>query len=987
MKIIKFLFLSALSLSLALSCKPDEPDTPPEPPKPADELSLSVTTSDFQSEGGSASVIVKTNVPTWTAEASASWCTTRVNGNTLIITASESEERGVRECTVNVKAASLTQTIAVRQLGYQGAVLLSENSFEVAATGGPVSFIVTTNVTLEAVVSNSWVTKPQTKAVPMKETEHLYQVIANKTSGKRSATITFTEPKPAGAAADFVPVTAVVNISQDFYEGYMPEPGDSIKDDTKLTVTNATASASEEGAGIGLAYDGDPATHWHSPWDNETPNYWPITATFELSQVENVDYLVYTPRNDDSSNGNFKEVSIEISTDGQNFTHLMDFDFEGNNAVSKVLFDAPARAKYFRFVIKSGAGARVGFASCAEMAFYKKDPGSFDWTTLFADEVCSKLKDGITQEQIDACEHPFFKNLANYMITNRYSTEFRVNTYKAYPRPSVQSKSLRIVGHSRMDNPTGMAVNQGDELIILVGKTHNRPLTLLIQNLDRPENNGYFWGSTHPLSQGVNKIQVPNNGLCYVLYHTSSVEEADAAAPIPIHFATGTVNGYYDNENPDHKGRWSDILAKTTNKYFDVLGKYAHITYEVADFRAHALQSGPELIEIYDRILGAQYDLMGLPFFNKPIRNRMYFNVMYHNMAYATENHIGFAKGIMENVCKPESALKSAWTIAHEAGHMNQTRKGMWWIGCSEVTNNVFSLYVQTQVSEQPSRINEPQFGTDWRNTYSRAFTQIQAEGRPHALCGDVFARLVPFWQLELYFGQVKGNTPALRSDKGGFYPELFEYCRQESVYEGMDNGQAQLEFVFAASKAAKTNLLDFFEKWGFLTPVDTLITDYGTERLLVTQAQVDQIRRRVEALGYPEPEQPIHYISDNTVELFKKREAIIESANPKHSIRVNDDIKVDDPETGYVVSHTVVGFHFREWKNVVAYEVYDPAGKLIFVNSANIDPNHNPESETPGHDFFKLHRKWESGMTVYAVSATGEKVEMPILYASDWVI
>lgn len=97
--------------------------------------------------------------------------------------------------------------------------------------------------------------------------------------------------------------------------------------------------------------------------------------------MSDVDYLVYYPRTD-GANGKFKEVEIQYSEDGSAFTPLADKDFLGSASATKVLFDAPVRAKSFRFIVKTGAGDGQGFASCAEMEFYAKNPEAFDYSTL-----------------------------------------------------------------------------------------------------------------------------------------------------------------------------------------------------------------------------------------------------------------------------------------------------------------------------------------------------------------------------------------------------------------------------------------------------------------------------------------------------------------------------------------------------------------------------------------------------------------------------
>ena len=54
------------------------------------------------------------------------------------------------------------------------------------------------------------------------------------------------------------------------------------------------------------------------------------------------------------------------------------------------------------------------------------------------------------------------------------------------------------------------------------------------------------------------------------------------------------------------------------------------------------------------------------------------------------------------------------------------------------------------------------------------------------------------------------------------------------------------MDFVYNCCLSAKMNLLDFFEKWGFLTPVNKKIEDYDTRILTVTPDMVDALRHKV---------------------------------------------------------------------------------------------------------------------------------------------
>ena len=106
--------------------------------------------------------------------------------------------------------------------------------------------------------------------------------------------------------------------------------------------------------------------------------------------------------------------------------------------------------------------------------------------------MCDRLlKTGITEDDIAQCEYPFFKNIAYYMIKGKYPAEFRISEFKAYPNPDIQSETHKTNPYSQLDNPTGISVKAGENLIVLVGDTHGYDIGLRVQNLDAPENDGF----------------------------------------------------------------------------------------------------------------------------------------------------------------------------------------------------------------------------------------------------------------------------------------------------------------------------------------------------------------------------------------------------------------------------------------------------------------------------------------------------------------
>ncbi len=91
-------------------------------------------------------------------------------------------------------------------------------------------------------------------------------------------------------------------------------------------------------------------------------------------------------------------------------------------------------------------------------------------------------------------------------------------------------------------------------------------------------------------------------------------------------------------------------------------------------------------------------------------------------------------------------------------GHTFQTRPGFKWHGMTEVTNNVHSLYVQTQWGNA-SRLESENMGR-YNNRYEKAYHNSFVKKVAHPGEGDVFCKLVPLWQLQLYFANARGGMP-----------------------------------------------------------------------------------------------------------------------------------------------------------------------------------------------------------------------------------
>lgn len=673
-------------------------------------------------------------------------------------------------------------------------------------------------------------------------------ITTNNSSGKeRSATITlFYEQNTATIIVTQLPKTFAPDVKEDF----------------KLTVSGGKASANQSGEDIEKSFDGNMSTLYHSPWNADfITDSNPITLTYNFSNIGQVDYLIYHPRSDGGSNGRFKDFDLYVSYDNQlNFYKLGSYSFNGSSVSSLLSFATPLQnPTNIKFVVKGGSG---NYVSCAEMEFYRKSTDAvFDYTPYFADKVCSVLKSGITLSQIKNISDTFFRDLALEIYNNKYDKEFRVQEYQQYQYPEIMGDLNKTSTYSLLDNPTGIYTKAGEIFTVITDlKGQNVSLTSIDLST------GYDSGSeSFLLKDGVNKITSTIGGLLYVKYHTK--DKTGTMSNININIIGGTVNGYFDSQKHTQTD-WNRLLNKTTYKDFDVLGKYAHVTFPTESFKANT-SDGKALIDKYDELVYLEQDFMGLVKYNKMFQNRMYFHVDYVSTGnmYATAYRTGYVKNTMNLMTTLSSFKSNIWGPAHEVGHCNQTRPGMRWFGMGEVTNNIHSLYVQTSFGNTSRLITD--------GCYNNAFANYTNKNIAHHLIKDsdktgiyngVFYKLIPFWQLKLYLIDVLG--------KENFYKDLYELYRTTSLTPSgtsTSDGFYQLKFVEYVCQIANLNLIDFFQAWGFLTAVDTKgIMDANT-RFAVTQADIDAVKNRIAAKGYPVPaHNNIYDITDNNVASFK---------------------------------------------------------------------------------------------------------------------
>ena len=136
-----------------------------------------------------------------------------------------------------------------------------------------------------------------------------------------------------------------------------------------LTVVYASSVESGEGDAEHLT-DGNPDTYWHTMYSVTVANY-PHWVDFDCGKVKTIKGFSYLPRQD-NLNGNIKGYSIQVSTDGKNWSApVVKGEFAKNQNEKTVFFPTPVKARYIRFNALSEQYGQ-DFASGAEFKVLEK---------------------------------------------------------------------------------------------------------------------------------------------------------------------------------------------------------------------------------------------------------------------------------------------------------------------------------------------------------------------------------------------------------------------------------------------------------------------------------------------------------------------------------------------------------------------------------------------------------------------------------------
>nr|WP_302830303.1 M60 family metallopeptidase [uncultured Bacteroides sp.] len=808
---------------------------------------------DFEATSSSIAIPVETNLGSgvWDVKSDAYWCpvairTSSAGGAEILLAVEASEEPDVRTATITVTSVLKNYTIKVRQLGYGPAILVkAAPTATLPAIGGPFSITITSNIeyTVQKSDDTDWITEtPTTRALTDKS--YVYKAEANPNYATRSAVFTYTYTKDPE-------VKATCEVVQEPKSSTIDDV--QLEGDIKITPTSGTASEAQPGCGIELSFDGDTGTetHYHSDWYNTSL---PVTLEYSFSQKPDMDYLIYYTRN---GNGNFGEVDIYYATEtAPDYTLLGNYDFNMQSAPSRVDFTETLRkVTKVKFVVKTGAG---GFVSCAEMEFYQRNTNKkldAQLLAVFTDITCTEVKQDATTEQINALPG-YFAKIATSLRNNTYDVwerEFRIQEYQPYSDVEIWAEKLMTNRYGNLDNPTGIYVEKGDSVVILVGDTHGQSVS--VQCIGE-ENTGEYvqtaaTGETRFLEEGVNKVGFSQKGMLFIMY-TADLTNANAK-PIKIHIPleSGYVSGFFDLKKHATNDKYQELINKATYKYFCVRGERIMFYFHRAQMQSAVPYNMLSAINLWDNIIGWQQELMGIDDVRPSQCNNHLFAISPEgSYMWASNYRVAFVYTYLENILLYDNVMAAkdnAWGPAHEIGHVHQ--KAINWPGSTESSNNLFSNYILYKLEKYCSRGSELSALATARFVNKQAWWNMGSATHQNE---DTEVHMRMNWQLWNYYHRC--------GYKKDFWQTLFKLLRENRITES-DPGEGQLKFAMMASKAANENLTEFFEMWGFFEPVDETIEQYGTWTYRVSEPMIETAKNYM--AKFPAPKHAFYYLED----------------------------------------------------------------------------------------------------------------------------
>ncbi|OXB99055.1 MULTISPECIES: putative mucin/carbohydrate-binding domain-containing protein [Bacillus] len=383
-----------------------------------------------------------------------------------------------------------------------------------------------------------------------------------------------------------------------------------------------------------------------------------------------------------------------------------------------------------------------------------------------------------------------------------------------------EQKRLKVRYVLSANEPTGIYAGPNEEIKIEIKGTQSIKAFIGTKSYDEK---GF---EEFELKPGENNISSSIGGILYFYNMNNDGEVTASVIHGGSHFPLFILGKHTKKD-------WDAMLKKYKNPYaVELKGERSLITASPEAVENYMGETDPvELMRLHDKIIRFENSVAGLSEDGIGVSKAPNHYIQFvekrkpdkDDWMFATHYHTGYVPETMDRVLNIKRLQGDGWGPWHEVGHLHQ-QAPWFWSGVGEVTVNIYSLSVQRMLGNKSSLEED--------GHYKKAFAYLDNPDAQKNM--EEFEKLVMFWQLDLAYGE-------------HFYLNLHQMYRllPESEMPASDEDKKQM-FIYMASKAAKQNLVPFFEKWGL--------------------GPNDEVRGKIENLNLPKLEKEIWKATDSNI-------------------------------------------------------------------------------------------------------------------------
>ncbi len=568
-----------------------------------------------------------------------------------------------------------------------------------------------------------------------------------------------------------------------------------------------------------------------------------------------------------------------------------------------------------------------------------------EYKNLSDDELKTALNDaGVDSETLQAAAVK-----AKNSSWATWEKIFRVRDVQPYSNAGTWNNLLKIGNeYTSLSNPTGIWINPYEATYIYVGDDIPEGATLTLRSVGKTDSQG---SQLATLTKGLNVVSTTTEGALYLIYtvetDTSSTSKKLADyANLPIHIEGGTVDGYFDatREGIDTDDNWKQMVSDGLFQKSFVMMKGRHLIYQLNGTltKQYIPEKMREIVDFWDWMMDVFHEKMAINDYYDRWNNVNGFYSCTYNYMFATTYGTYYNESTLGEVLNYDNMAAgggSLWGPAHENGHNHQSMINM--IGCTEISNNLFSQIIVHLNGKTSTRLNGRKFadiaklyaaGTSWHDY-------------------NLWDRNTLYLKLYLYY-EVAGYKP-------DFCRELFRALRRDPLNHSTGS-QANptpasgdfLKFALKCCEVTGDDLSEFFEAYGFFVPFETrMIGDYANYWTENTQDMIDAALEKMHS--YAKPKGNILFIENH----IKHEPAIDHNGNYLYDSAGNQILRTDYSDedavgkcgdvgsySDFTTGHYASGYTYSQTDNTitvtgegaVGYKVYDSDGNLLYFANTN---------------------------------------------------